>query len=165
MLSSPPLGTSNLAGTLVKNASEKSTQPTESYSQSPSDLTATTDPSSATFYLANLRDMAPFRDRPQANLALKRATTHPAPIGVVITTSVAWKKNKSRTFFGHLHCPCPKRTIPPAIWPPHHESTRSLASKFIPQHCPRSRRSRRTTDPPPPQADPRPTNSLFRMLP
>ena len=33
--------------------------------------------------------------------------------------------------------PPPQGSLPPAVWPPHHESTRSLASKFIPQHCPR----------------------------
>ena len=41
------------------------------------------------FGQAPLRDMTTFRGRPQSNLAFKRATTHPAPIGVVITASVA----------------------------------------------------------------------------
>ena len=55
------------------------------------------------FGQAPLHDLTSLRNRPQANLARKRATTHPAPIGIVITASDNWKKNKSRTLFGHSY--------------------------------------------------------------
>ena len=53
--------------------------------------------------------LSPFRDRPQANLAHHRATSHPAPFDVVTTACTNWKRNKSRHFFGHSHtAPTPR---------------------------------------------------------
>ncbi|EJK59547.1 hypothetical protein THAOC_20211 [Thalassiosira oceanica] len=43
--------------------------------------------------------LSPFKDRPQANLAHLRATSHPAPFDVITTACTNWKRNKSRHFF------------------------------------------------------------------
>jgi len=109
-----------------------------------------------------LRDMTTFRGRPQANLAFKCATTHPAPIGLVITASVAWKKNKSRTFFGHSYtAPTTPRELSLQQFGLHtmkaltvllHNSFRNIVHDHL---------DRRTADPPLPQADPRPTQFTF----
>ena len=115
-----------------------------------------------------LRDMTPFRDRPQANLALKRATTHPAPIGVVITTSVAWKKNKSRTFFGHSYtAPTPRESSSSSLASTprkHSQSCFKIHSATL-SASREDQADRRTADPPPPQADPRPTQFTFSDAP
>merc|ERR1719375_2598965 len=53
--------------------------------------------------------LSPFKDRPQANIAHLRATSHPAPFDVVTTTSTNWKCHKSRNFFGHSYtAPTPR---------------------------------------------------------
>ena len=93
-----------------------------------------------------LRDMTTFRGRPQANLAFKCATTHathPAPTSALSSLPRSLgKRTNHAIFWTFIHCPYyPTRTIPPAIWPPYHESTHSPASQLISQHCPRSPRS------------------------
>ena len=53
--------------------------------------------------------LSPFKDRPQANLAHLRATSHPATFDVIPTACTNWKRNKSRHFFGHSYtAPTPR---------------------------------------------------------
>ena len=47
--------------------------------------------------------LSAFRNRPQANTAHLRATTHPAPFDIVTTASINWKRHKSQRFFGNSY--------------------------------------------------------------
>ena len=112
-----------------------------------------------------LREMAPLRDRPQANLALKRATNHPAPIGVVTTASIAWKKNKSRTFFGHSYtAPTPREVFLQQFGLHTTKALGVLLQKSF-RNIVRDHADRRTAVPPPSLADPHPTQLTFSDAP
>ena len=79
------------------------------------------------------------------------------------------KEQITHLFRTFLHCPYSTRTLPPAIWPPYHESTRSpAASQLIPQHCPYDPTITSITGPlirPCHRPIHAPHNSLFQMLP
>ena len=112
-----------------------------------------------------LRTMAALRDRPQANLALKRATNHPAPIGVVTTASIAWKTNKSRTFFGHSYtAPTPREAFLQQYGLHTTKALAVLLQKSF-RNIVREPVNRGTADPPPSPADPPPSQFTFPDAP
>jgi len=86
-------------------------------------------------------------------------------IGVIITASVAWKRNKSRTFFGHSYtAPTPRELFLQQFGL---HTTKALAvllqNSF--RNIVHDQADRGTADPPPPQADPRPTQFTFSDAP
>ena len=82
-----------------------------------------------------------------------------------VGASVAWKKNKSRTFFGHSYTAPTPREVFLQQFGLHTTKALTVLLQNSFRNIVRDQADRRTADPPPPQADPRPTQFTFSDAP